>query len=190
MRTLLGGLILGTCSLLAPAVASADQLVVPLPRFEVHVGGPRFQVDVTPAGARPVVYAPPPAVYVPAPPPAYVPPPAPVAWNYGGSNGAWRQGRNHVGMFGWQLRRDMSEIERDTYAQVQRGMLRPEAMQALQAGRMEVEQAFGNAAAKGFLTFQDRNYLEGRVASLRSLTEQYRCHPGNGGHGRGWGRRW
>ena len=186
MRNLLGGIVFGTCSLLAPAVASADP--VALPRFEVHVGGPRFQVDVTPIGTR--VPAPPPAVFVPAPPPAYVPapPPAPVGWTYGGTNDAWRHRRADVGRFGSQLRGEMAEIERDLSVKVQRGVVRPEAMYALQSGRMEVERAFRAAATKGFLSFDDRNYLEGRVAGLRMLDEQYRCHPGYD-RGRGYGHR-
>ena len=188
MRTLLGGLFLGTCSLLVPAVASADHVVAPLPRFEVHVGGPRFQVDVRPAGARVPVYAPPPAVVVPAPPPAYAPPPAPPAWSYGGRSNARHQ-RWNVARFASELRRDMTEIEQDLYLKVQRGMVRPEAMQALLSGRMGVENALNAASAKGFLTFDDRSYLEGQVAGLRTIDDQYRCHPGNG-NGRGHGRRW
>ena len=189
MRTLLGGIFLGTCSLLAPAIASADQVVVPLPRFEVHVGGPRFQVDVTPARARVPAYAPGPVV-VPAPPPAYVPPPAPAQWSYGGRNNAWRHHRAQVAHFGLQLRSEISDIERDLYRKVHSGVVRPEAMQALQAGRMEVERAFSAAAAKGFLTFDERNYLQGHVAGLRTLDDQYRSHRGYAGRGRGNGHRW
>lgn len=191
MRNLLSGLVLGLGTLTAPAIASADPVVI-LPPASVHVGGPNFRVDVTPAGARgqigPVSFGQPTRI-TPPPPPVYVPAPAPApqGWSYGGRWEGQRR-RAEVMSYGNELRRDVAEVGRDLSFAVSRGNVRPEAMRAFEDGRRDLERDFEFAAAKGFLTYQDRAHFDSDLAGLRSLRDQFRCRPGRGfgfgfGHG-------
>lgn len=157
MRNLLGGLVLGFGSLLAPAIASADPVVSrpPLP-------GGYYQ---------PVTVAPPP-VYMPAPVPA--PAVYPVAFrDNGGRFWERERARREMARYSDALRRDLWGMERDLSFDVRRGVVRPEAMRAMAMGRNDMERDLAGFAAKGFLTFEDRAHLDRELAELRCLRDRF-----------------
>lgn len=161
MRNLLGGLVLGFGSLLAPAIASADPVVIHPP---VPVGY-----------HQPVRMNPPPPVYVPAPVPAPLPAPVfgPVAYRDGGRFWERERARREMARYSHDLRRDLFGIGRDLSFDVRRGVVRPEAMRALAFARYDLERDLAAFSAKGFLTFEERAHLDRELAELRCLRDRF-----------------
>jgi hypothetical protein len=118
---------------------------------------------------RPVLETPAPSYYrrpVAAPVPSY-------GYGYGYGYGA--ADAHDPSVVEAEIRAKMERAADDLRFDVRQGVVEVRALASLQADREEIERDLGAAAAKGYLTAEDREHLEQHVQEIRDLRAQFRC---------------
>jgi hypothetical protein len=162
MATVLAGALMGG---VGQAKADVVRWNVAPPRVAYGQPAPRQPWGQRRRYARPVLVTPAPSYYrrpVAAPVPSY-------GYGYGAA------GAQDPSVVAAEIRAKTERAADDLRFDVRQGVVEVRALASLQADREEIERDLGAAAAKGYLTAEDREHLEQHVQEIRDLRTQFRC---------------